>query len=248
TGSWKTSGGATPYGDISLYSKDYGATYSFESSLTGVIEISLWWTEWSSRSSNVPVRIYDGTELLDTIYVDQFSNGGQWNLLGRYTFTQAASVVVVSDGTSSSTCADAAKFNIYSEITDPYTTIVIDNGDDNSSSTGSWKISGGANPYGENSLYSRDYGATYSFESSLTGDLDLSLWWTTYKSRCTSVPIDIYDGSEFVDTVYINQQTDGGQWYFLGLYHFDYSAEVVIVSEGDDCSTSADAVMIEQAN
>ena len=122
---------------------------------------------------------------------------------------------------------------------------MIDNRDSESFSTGIWKISGGANPNGDDSLYSKDTGATYTFESSLTGVIDLSLWWTEYRSRCTSVPIDIYDGNELLDTVYVNQWEDGGQWNFLGQYTFNYSAEVVIVSEGN-CSTSADAVRIEQ--
>jgi hypothetical protein len=109
TGTWRTSRGANPYGSGSLYSKDGGATYTFEAAIGGVHEVSLWWTEWPSRSTSVPVEIYDGDMLLDTVLVNQTAQGGRWNVLGTYTFSGTARVTVVSEGTYS-TCADAVKF------------------------------------------------------------------------------------------------------------------------------------------
>jgi hypothetical protein len=265
TGSWKTSGGKNPYGQNSLYSKDAGATYTFNSSLTGVIDVSLWWTEWSNRSASVPIRIYDGNNLLDTVYVDHKANGGKWNLLGRYAFSRSARVTVVSEGNSYSTCADAVKFSVAADDTKSIDdsssepnpdndqdsgediSMVIDNGDSKSFSRGTWKRSSGKNPFGNISLYSREAGATHTFESSLTGVLNVSLWWTEWKNRCNSVPIHIYDGDHFLDTVYVNQLKNGGQWNSLGKFSFDYSAEIVIESESSTCSTCADAVRIEQS-
>jgi hypothetical protein len=58
----------------------------------------------------VPVQIYDGTTLLATVNVDQTRSGGQWNLLGSYTFSGAARVVIVSASSTKTTCADAVRF------------------------------------------------------------------------------------------------------------------------------------------
>jgi hypothetical protein len=64
--------------------------------------------EWSSRSESVPVviRHAGGTT---TVRVNQRLNGGQWNLLGKFTFAGAAEVTVVSEGGGYSTCADAVR-------------------------------------------------------------------------------------------------------------------------------------------
>jgi hypothetical protein len=110
TGSWSKSGGTEFYQSESVYSKQSGATYTFEAMIDGSHTVSMWWTYWASRSTDVPVEIYNGTELLDTVYVNQTENGGQWNDLGTYSFTGTARIVVVSEG-SLSTCADAVKFN-----------------------------------------------------------------------------------------------------------------------------------------
>jgi hypothetical protein len=117
----------------------------------------------------------------------------------------------------------------------------IDNGDGGTLSTGSWAISGGANPYGDSSLYSKESGATYAFEASIDGYHEVSLWWTNWTSRCSDIPVEIYDGQTLLDTVYIDQQVDGGQWNSQGSYQFNGTARVVVVSEGE-CSTNADAV------
>ena len=118
TGSWLFSGGANSYGNVSVYSKEI-ATYSFDTALHGTFEVSLWWTEWSSRSTAVFVKIYDGDVLLDTVTVNQMVNGGQWNMLGVYTFcANTAKVTILSGGGGFSTCADAVKY-VYIPISVP---------------------------------------------------------------------------------------------------------------------------------
>jgi hypothetical protein len=119
---------------------------------------------------------------------------------------------------------------------------IMDTGSTGTSSTGNWLTSGGANPYGSKSLYSKNVGATYTFKSSLTGTYDVEMWWTEYASRCADVPVKIYDGNTLLETVYVNQKQDGGQWNFLGLYDFSGQARVVVVSDDSNCSTCADAV------
>jgi hypothetical protein len=246
-GSWNVSGGADPYGSQSLYSKSSDGRYTYSSDLSGRHEVALWWTGYSSRCSNVPVRIYDGNVRLDTVYVDQRQDGGQWNILGSYEFTGRARVEVVSQSSSCSTCADAVEFSVdvdYDDTVEVDDTVkIIDNGDMATSSSGIWKVSGGADPYGSPSLFSKSSGGRYTYSSDLYGRHEVALWWTEYSSRCSNVPVRIYDGNSLLDTVYVNQRQDGGQWNVLGSYEFSGRARVEIVSQGSSCSTCADAVM-----
>ncbi|MEA2088841.1 MAG: hypothetical protein U9O55_03325, partial [Patescibacteria group bacterium] len=76
----------------------------------GDYEISLWWTEWASRSDNVAVEIRDGAVLLETIHINQQVNGGKWNIINTYSFTGTANIIIISTGDGTSTCADAVRF------------------------------------------------------------------------------------------------------------------------------------------
>ena len=246
TGTWIQSGGANPYGSNSLYSKESGATYTFQASgVNGNKKISLWWTEWSSRCDTVPVGIYDGNTLIKTVYVNHQLNGGKWNSLGTYSFSGTARVVINSQGIYS-TSADACKIEAAGPTSSPAlsTNGIMDNGSKWASSTGTWIQSGGANPYGSNSLYSKNSGDTYTFQASeVNGSNEISLWWTEWSSRCGTVPVGIYDGNTLIKTVYVNHQLNGGKWNSLGTYSFSGTARVVINSQGI-YSTSADACKI----
>jgi hypothetical protein len=68
------------YGGNSLYSNSLGATFSFESSIDGSYDLFHWWPSLWSRSSSVPVEVYDGDTLLDTIVTNQKDDAGRWNL------------------------------------------------------------------------------------------------------------------------------------------------------------------------
>jgi len=123
--------------------------------------------------------------------------------------------------------------------------VIIDNGDPGTSSVGKWYPSGGVNPYGENSLFCK-YSGNYTYEASLSGPYEVSLYWTQTASRCTSVEVEIFDGDSLLDTQLINQREDGGQWNVFGIYDFSGTAKVNIISQGG-CSTSADAVSFVSA-
>ncbi len=331
-GNWRTSGGLNPYGTQSLFETGVGS-YTFEASVSGPQDVSMWWTEYSNRCSSVQVEIYDGAALLDTVYVNNQVNGGQWNLLGTYNFSGIAKVVIVS-GSGCTTSADAVKFAesaplelLYVEIegsltvnknsssdyecrayysngtnrlveadvwsenspnadititgllnagevsadeavrisasftegavtsnailditilnVEPPSEVIIDDGDAGTTAVGNWRSSGGLNPYGTGSLFETGNGS-YTFEANVSGPQDVSMWWTEYSNRCTSVQVEIYDGASLLDTVYVNNQVNGGQWNLLGTYNFSGTASVVIVS-GSGCTTSADAVKFEES-
>ena len=125
---------------------------------------------------------------------------------------------------------------------------IIDNGDRGTSSSGTWSVSGGPNPYDGSSLFSNQAGATYTFEATdfdteilRKGVVDVYLWWTNYSNRCTNVQVEISDAYGILGTVDVDQQQNGGQWNKLGTYQFENLAKIKIISDGG-CTTSADAV------
>jgi hypothetical protein len=110
---WEESEAPDPYGGRSVWGYN-GATYTwiFRPTVTGTYRVSMWWTELPTRSDRVPVEIprSSGTA---TVYVNQRQNGGQWNILGQYTFTAGATyriTLTAPSGSPPSTCADAVKF------------------------------------------------------------------------------------------------------------------------------------------
>lgn len=337
TGTWKDSGGADPYGSISVYSKTAGETYTFQTARSTYNAVYLWHTAWQSRSTAVSVQIYDGDTLLDTVTVNQQAGDSQWNLLGSYDFTSTAKVIVVASNGGTSTCADAVKFvptappilnsvqiggpatvsangtasytltanfsdgssqaviaeswsvnnaaasissagvlltgsltaGTAATITASYSAdgftktatcdftisetpaaveVIIDNGDAGTSSTGTWKTSGAPNPYGSNSLWSRGANDTYSYTAAATpsAEYEVYLWWTQWPSRVTNAPVQIYSGNTLLATVTVNQQANSAKWNLLGTFKFDSDAKITIVSNGSG-STSTDAVKLVPA-
>ena len=232
---------------------------------TGSYQVSLWWSAYSSRYNNVPVRIYDGSTLLKTVRVNQQTNGGRWNVLGSFSFKSQPKVVVVSETTQYSTCADAVRL-----VPTTGTTLYIDNGGPGTTASGSWLTSGGSGSYGSNSLYSKTNGATYSYTTALTGSsttgsttsttstpsttttasttttgsYQVSMWWTAHTNRYNNVPVQIYDGSTLLKTVRVNQQSNSGRWNVLGTFSFKSQPKVVVVSETSQYTTCADAVRL----
>jgi hyaluronate lyase len=112
-GSWYVSGGPNPWGANSMVTWTPGETFTFSANLVSgkSYAVYAWWTESSCRYTAVPYQILNGAIVLDTVVVNQTANGGKWNLLGTYTFTGAASVVIRSAPSSGySTNADAVRF------------------------------------------------------------------------------------------------------------------------------------------
>jgi hypothetical protein len=237
SGTWSQAGAPNAYGTKSLYSKTINGKYRYKSDLTGQHDVEIWWTEYQNRCSAVPVKILDGWQLLETVWVDQQANGGRWNFLGTYEFTGQARVVIVSNSDTCRTSADAVAFTKADQ-----NPIIIDDGAAGTSSDGTWSKSSGLNPYGGRSLYSRTVYGKYRYQPNLTGQYEVDIWWTRYSSRCSAVPVKIFDGGELLETVLVDQRVDGGRWNFLGIYEFTGQARVVIVSKSDACSTSTDAV------
>jgi PKD repeat protein len=217
TGTWEISGGSNPYGADSVWARD-GATYTwgFDSEPAGTYEVLMWWSTWPSRATAIDVSIShaDGSEAL---LINQQAAGGRWNSMGEYYFDGSGSVTITAAaGETVSTCADAVWFRYVAVPAE----VIVDNRDGNTARTGTWEISGGADPYGADSVWSRDGGTfTWYFTPAQTGSYEVSMWWTQWPSRSTAAPIDIVhaDGTKGVT---VNQQTNGGRWNSLGVYTF----------------------------
>jgi len=125
--------------------------------------------------------------------------------------------------------------------------VIIDNDSAGTSFTGTWQISGGAGPYGADSLWSRD-GDTYTwrFAVDTPGTYEILMWWTTWPSRSDAVPVDI-DGEDGTTRVTINQQQDGSQWNSLGQFQYvtGESYGITLISQPGPTSTNADAVWVK---
>ena len=109
SGSWPVSGGPNSYGTKSVYSKSVGATYTFQAVRSGKQDVYVWYTPYASRNNNVPVKITTSSGVI-TKMVNQQQNAGKWYLLGTYNFSGQAKVVIESNSSSKSTCADAVRF------------------------------------------------------------------------------------------------------------------------------------------
>lgn len=117
--------------------------------------------------------------------------------------------------------------------------IIINNGDNGTSSTGLWEVSGAS---GGASLYSKEAGATYTFESALSGPHDVFFKWTAWNSRCTVVPVEVYDDNGTLESLEVNQQENAGEWLLLGTHDFTGNAGVTVTAVGPACSTCVGAV------
>lgn len=124
-------------------------------------------------------------------------------------------------------------------------TLILDNDQSGTTFEGTWRISGGVEPYASNSLYASVNGASYTFTLDLAtpGEYQVFARWTEYPNRRTSVPYDIIHKTG-TSTVNVNQQQNGGTWQKLGsTWTFNNQATIRIRSLGNG-TTSADAIKL----
>lgn len=106
TGKWRTIK-TKSYGRTSVLCRQSRKKYTFETELEGKYIVSFKWTR-KARAKSVPVQIWDGDTLIDTVRVNQCKNRNRWNRLGAYTFSGRARITVVSRYRS--TVVDGMKF------------------------------------------------------------------------------------------------------------------------------------------
>jgi hypothetical protein len=127
--------------------------------------------------------------------------------------------------------------------------IICDNGDLCSSSSGAWEMISEHDSYESSSLISEKKSTfTWSPDIPEAGSYAVYMWWSSGFANCSSCPVTISCNGELIDTVYVNQQQDGGQWNFLGTYSLESGngCRVTIIAEGLDIPTCADALKLVQ--
>ncbi|MGI9301750.1 MAG: SpvB/TcaC N-terminal domain-containing protein [Gammaproteobacteria bacterium] len=129
-------------------------------------------------------------------------------------------------------------------VAEQSSTLIIDNGDAGTAPTGNWVVSNALNPFGADSLYSKDAGDSYSYVFNLQpGRYTVSAWWTEYSNRVTNATIDIKHAVG-TNTVTVNQQRNGGKWNSLGTFTFGSQGVMTVHSIGNG-TTSVDAIRLE---
>ena len=197
TGTWGVSGGTNAYGADSLWSRS-GATYTWHADLpeTGIYEILMWWTAYSSRSTNVPVTVqHSGGS--QTVYINQQQNGGRWNSLGTYILSSAAGGTVTlaaPDPAPTSYCADAVQFAYIGPAPNLPPVAVIDSINPNPALPGQTVSFVGHGTDSDGTVMA------YSWRSSIDGDLSDSASFSTAAL------------SEGYHTIFFSVQDDQGDW------------------------------------
>jgi hypothetical protein len=334
-GIWYPSSMPGFWGTDSMTSIGAGSTFTWTANLTPGTTYAAyaWWAEGPLRYTTVPYEIRSGSTVLATVIVNQTMNGGKWNLLGVYSFAQAASVTVSADPESAASVnADAVRFipvtlesleimgptsvnegsvtnydalaHYSSSVTSAVqpqmwsvnvaqasidatgqltagtvsadtpavisaqytlngTTVgdvhnitilnsgvvpteqIVDNRDPGASSTGTWNVSGGLNPWSADSMVSWAPGSTFTWAMDLVPGTayDVYAWWTESSCRYTAVPYEIRSGSTLLGTANVDQTINGGKWNLLGTYAFSSNASVrVLAAPSSDYSANADAI------
>ncbi len=240
-GVWLPSGASGFWATNSVWANDAGDSFTFTANIVPGItyQVYEWHTQWSSRYTAVPHQIRSGATLLGTTNVNQQVNGGQWNLLGTYTFADATASVTILATPGYSSCADAVRFV---PVTTPVE-MTIDNLDITTSSVGVWLPSGASGFWATNSVWANDAGDSFTFNTNLVpgASYEVYEWHTVYPSRYTAVPHEIRDGATLLGTPIVNQQLNGAQWNLLGTYTFSGPASVTILAT-PGYSSNADAI------
>jgi PKD repeat protein len=223
TGTWDVSTAPNPYGSTSLWGNNNATyTWTFTPATSGTYELSMWWTSVSTRRNNVPVTIqYTGGNANAT--VNQQVNGGQWNVIGQYTFNAgtAYNVTITSAAASPpSTCADAVKFTSITASNNPPTAQIISILP-NPANTGQNVTFSGSGTDSDGTI------TAYSWDSSIDGHLSDT---NTFSDSGLSAG---------THTISFKVQDDDGVWSTPVEQTFVINASVETIIDNGDASTSS---------
>ncbi len=112
TGIWRQSSGPNPWEANSVYNSNAGSTFRWLPlvPVAGDYEVYAWWTFHNNRSTTVPYRIgHNG--VVDMVVRNQkdAALGGQWNLLGSFTFDAGGGGYVEVSAENGQASADAVR-------------------------------------------------------------------------------------------------------------------------------------------
>jgi len=128
-------------------------------------------------------------------------------------------------------------------VTGPNLETIIDNGDPETSSVGSWKTKTNKQPYGVDYQKKNKVNKFYRWTPALTaGSYEVWAWWQSGGSNW-STQVDytiVHDGITDIETR--SHQSSGGQWNLLGTFIYDGLGSEYIEIEAANGVTSADAI------
>lgn len=107
---------------------------------------------------------------------------------------------------------------------DPVTEVIVDNGSAGFSASSNWSTgSSSTDKYGSDYRYrstqATSDAATFTPSLTYSGNYAVYAWWPAGSNRSSSAPYIIhYNGG--TQTVTVNQQSNGGQWNYLGTWSF----------------------------
>ena len=243
-GSWTTSTNPGYYGTNSRYS-DTGvgndtATWTPNLPTSCYYNVYAWWVDGSNRATNAPYSINHASGSA-TFYVNQSTGGGQWNILGSYSFNAGTGGnVVLTDNAESGkvVSADAIKFAQTAEPTPtptptplPGTEFIVDN--DNGApaytETGSWSTGDSPGYLGLTYRYAGcTTAATASFNATFTqaGNYQVSVIYLASANRTTGARFVIHTASGD-QVVMVDQTQNSLVWVSLGTYAFNSGANSI---------------------
>lgn len=131
-------------------------------------------------------------------------------------------------------------------ISIPDMEIVVD--DPEASFVGSWWASSQVSGYiGDGYMYKIEgvgsYTSTWSFDIPQAGDWEVYARWTSSNNRATDAPFTIKH-ADGADTIYVDQEVNGGEWNSLGVYPFGEGGGSVVLSDLADEVVIADAIRL----
>ncbi|MBI1335499.1 MAG: choice-of-anchor D domain-containing protein [Phycisphaera sp.] len=276
TGNWGRTPEAVYYGGDHSFAKDGKganvASWTFTAVQSGSYRISATWRGDINRATNAPFQIYDGNKLLATVVVNQeqspaslLENGRSWgDLLSAVDITSGTLTIKLSDNANEYVDADAIRIERLGDTGTPppppptATVYYVDDRDAGWQSTGYWGFTNESAYYGSDHSYSKDGKganvASWTLTGLQPGSYRVSATWRGDWNRATDTPFAVYDGSNLLTNVRVNQELNpnslvdkGLNWGDLGGGVFDVTSGTLTVRISDDANeyVDADAIRVE---
>ncbi|MCK4817679.1 hypothetical protein KA005_18060, partial [bacterium] len=88
---------------------------------------------------------------------------------------------------------------------------------------------------------------TWAFDLPYGGEWDVFAMWSNRSTRATDSPFTINHADGF-DTVYVNQEINGGEWNSLGVYTFNKGESTILLTDDANQAVIADAIKLVLRN
>ena len=268
TGSWGI-GGVGAEGDnrnASIFGGTKVARWSFTNLTPGQYRVSATWVPSAVRATDAPYTIFNGGSIIRTVDVNQqVAPSGSpeltdlvvpWqDLGGLVNITGNALHVKLTNVANGYVMADAIRIERIADLP-----VIIDDGDPGFAiETGSWGT-GTAGANGDNRNASTIGGlkvARWAFTGLAPGQYRVYATWAASPVRATDAPFTIFDGTNILDTIDVNQQAApsgspqiddlGVPWQALG-GPFTITGDKLIVKLSNIANgyVMADAIRIER--